>query len=262
MECQWDETPCVWRYNGGGYHPVNAFFAPTFTAEPLLFLSPQHLWALTLLLVVLVAALTVSRDLCSLNTRSRARIGLGVVMIGIEISWHVWALRVGVWYVNYALPLHLCSMAALLAIVMLLRRSRPLFELLYYWAFAGTTQALLTPDLRGFNFPHFHYFWYFCSHGAVILGVLWMMRVERFRPSWRSCWRAALITNLYAAAVYPLNLVTGGNYLMLMQKPAVPSIVDWLGPWPGYLVWIELIGLALFAACYAPFALAKSHRMK
>jgi uncharacterized membrane protein YwaF len=34
----------------------------------------------------------------------------------------------------------------------------------------------------------------------------------------------------------------------------VPTIAVWLGAWPGYILWLELIGLALFAACYLPFA--------
>ncbi len=242
---------------------MSVFFAPTPSAEPLRLLSAQHLWALCVLLIVLGMALTVFHARrWSVAIRRRACVSLGVIMVVIELSWHVWAVQVGVWHVNYALPLHLCSMAALLAIVMLFTHSRPLFELLYFWAFAGTTQALITPDLRGFNFPHFHYFWYFSSHGMVILAVVWMMRMERFRPSWRGCWRAALITNLYAAAVYPLNLFTGGNYLLLMYKPAVPTIADWLGAWPGYLLWLELIGLALFVTCYVPFALADWRRAK
>jgi hypothetical integral membrane protein (TIGR02206 family) len=241
---------------------VTVTFSPTFSAEPFRFLSAQHLWALTVLLVVLAVTINIFHDRRSCQMLNRARVGLGVTIIFIELSWHAWALSVGVWHLNYALPLHLCSMAALLAIVMLFARSRPLFELLYFWAFAGTTQALLTPDLRGFNFPHFHYFWYFISHGLVILAVVWMMCVERLRPSWRACWRAALITNLYAGAVYLLNLITGGNYLLLMQKPVVPTMADWLGAWPGYLLGLELFGLALFAACYAPFALADWRRAK
>ena len=239
---------------------MSAFFSPNFPGQPLQLLSAQHLWPLAALLFLLGVTSMVFRGQRAPAARRRVRLGLGVAMIAIELSWHAWALRVGVWHVNYALPLHVCSLAALLAIVMLLARSRPLFELLYFWAFAGTTQALLTPDLRGFNFPHFHYFWYFSSHGAVILAVVWMLRVERYRVSWRSFWRAALITNLYAAAVYPLNLLTGGNYLLLMQKPAVPTIADWLGAWPGYILWLELIGVALFVACYLPFAFGDQQR--
>lgn len=260
--CQLSNPSGRWGYNGFEDSPMIAFFSPTFSGEPLQMLSAQHIWALTVLVVALALALTVFPGRFSLGTCSRVRVGLGVAMIAIEISWHVWALCVGVWNVNYSLPMHLCSMAALLAIVMLLRRSSSLFQLLYFWAFAATTQALLTPDLRGFNFPHFHYFWYFSSHATVLLAVVWMLRVERFRVIWGSFWRAVLYTNLYAAMVYPLNLLTGGNYLMLIHKPAVPTIADWLGAWPGYILWMEVVGIALFAVCYGPFALADWRRGK
>jgi uncharacterized membrane protein YwaF len=33
-----------------------------------------------------------------------------------------------------------------------------------------------------------------------------------------------------ALAVWPINAWLGTNYLYLMHKPAVPSLVDYLGP--------------------------------
>jgi uncharacterized membrane protein YwaF len=40
------------------------------------------------------------------------------------------------------------------------------------------------------------------------------------------------------------------------QKPATPSLLDMLGPWPWYLLAGELIAVLLVLLLYLPFALA------
>jgi hypothetical integral membrane protein (TIGR02206 family) len=49
------------------------------------------------------------------------------------------------------LPLHLCDLAVLLAVVALLTRNRTATEILYFWGLTGTLIATITPDVdRGF----------------------------------------------------------------------------------------------------------------
>ncbi|MDH3865332.1 MAG: YwaF family protein, partial [Gammaproteobacteria bacterium] len=46
------------------------------------------------------------------------------------------------------------------------------------------------------------------------------------------------------------------NYMDTGQKPATPSLLDMLGPWPWYLLAGELIAVLLVLLLYLPFALA------
>ena len=39
-----------------------------------------------------------------------------------------------------------------------------------------------------------------------------------------------------------------------VYKPVGPSLLDFLGPWPWYLLSMELIGLVLVVLLYLPFA--------
>jgi len=83
---------------------------------------------------------------------------------------------------------------------------------------------------------------------VVVLGL----RPRRWSPLW-----AWLITNAYAAAVFPVNVLLDTNYLYIMRKPATPSLLDVLGPWPWYLLPLDAVALGVLFLCYAPFALLR-----
>lgn len=218
--------------------------------------SPEHLYALaaaaTTNLVVIIYFL---RGEASASIRRSTRYTLAVILLGSELSWQWWQVTDEVWHLRYSLPLHLCDVALLLSVVMLIWRIQALFELVYFWAFAGTLQALITPDLGNYNFPHMHFFQYFISHSMVILAVAYMIVAEGFRPHWRSIWKVFWVTNIYAGGVALINVVAKSNYLMLSAKPMVPTIVDYLGPWPAYILALEAIGLLSCVLYYIPFAI-------
>jgi hypothetical integral membrane protein (TIGR02206 family) len=152
------------------------------------------------------------------------------------------------------LPLHLCSLAVFLTAWMLLTAQSRVYEVAYFWALGGTTQALLTPDLA-FGFPDPAYLLFFVGHGLVIIGVLYATLAMGLRPWPMSVVRAALITLAVAVVMFFINLWLGTNFLYLMAKPARASLLDWFGPWPWY--WLGLIGVALvsFLVLYLPFGL-------
>jgi len=52
--------------------------------------------------------------------------------------------------------------------------------------------------------------------------------------------------NLYGLTALSLDLAFGWNYGYLLYKPSQPSLFDFLGSWPWYLVSIEAIALANF----------------
>ena len=151
------------------------------------------------------------------------------------------------------LPLHLCSLFVFLSAVMLVTRSYPIFEFAYFLGIGGALQALITPDAGIYGFPHFRFIQTMLSHGLIVSAALYMLIVENYRPTWRSLGKVALWGNVYMLVVFGLNLLLGSNYMYLAHKPATASAIDFLGPWPLYLLWLELIALALFLLMALPF---------
>ena len=154
-----------------------------------------------------------------------------------------YALR-GEWSAEVNLPFQLSDAVTFVAVAALWR-PRPLpVELLYFWAFSASLQAVLTPDLRQ-SFPDVLWFTYYATHGGAILAACLLVFAERRWPrpgAWRHVY---LITLGFAAVAAVATIATGGNYMFLRRKPAGGSILDLFGPWPWYIVGAAALGLAL-----------------
>jgi hypothetical integral membrane protein (TIGR02206 family) len=86
----------------------------------------------------------------------------------------------------------------------------------------------------------------FWGHGAILLGIVYIIAGQEFRPRPRSVLRMMIAVNVYGLAALSLDLAFGWNYGYLLHKPAQSSLLDYMGPWPWYLIAIEAIGLLSF----------------
>ena len=190
---------------------------------------------------------------CSERGGTQVAVWLGIIVLVHEVvkAW----IRVSVYEHRFAdvLPFHLCSTAIMATAVLMLSRNRLAYELTYFWGLSGTLQAILTPDLEE-PFPHPLYLSYFFTHGLIILGALYATLVFRFRPFPRSMVRVYVITAIYCFAfILPLNYLIDTNYVYMRYKPAGASLLDYLGPWPWYMLSVAGLAWFFFAAAYAPF---------
>jgi uncharacterized membrane protein YwaF len=60
-------------------------------------------------------------------------------------------------------------------------------------------------------------------------------------------------TLIVAAAAGTANLLTGGNYMWLREKPDTWSLLDVMGPWPWYILSAAVLALVLFTLLALPF---------
>lgn len=147
-------------------------------------------------------------------------------------------------------PFHLCDVALVTMVWALIRpNDRLLSELAFYWALAGSTQALLTPDLAQ-AFPSFRWISFFLLHLGLILAAIYLSVRGHLALRPASIGRAWMVTNIYAAVAGILNWRLGTNFGFLARKPVNPSILDYFGPWPYYVIVCEGVALVLFSLCY------------
>ena len=195
------------------------------------------------------------RKIPSQVLRKRVRYTMSAILIINEALWHVWNLYVGQWTIQTMLPLHVCSIFVYLNAFMLAKGSYPFYEFAYFMGIGGAMQAILTPDLGIYDFPHFRYYQTFISHGLIVSAAIYMTVVEGLRPTWKSFLRVLVGINIYMVFVGAVNALIGSNYMFVAHKPETASLIDVLGPWPWYILALEAIGFVLFFLLYLPFAI-------
>ena len=214
--------------------------------------SPLHAAALATIAVATWAAVRGARA----GGAARVERTIGVAFIAVWVAVHGWWLLPARFDATTTLPLQMCHWTALAAGLYLATQWRPLALILYFWGFGLCTQALLTPALV--EGPASHVFWYFwLSHGMIVGTATYALAAHGYRPSWRD-WRLACVAAaVYAAAVIPVDLLVGANYGFLGPgKPGLPTIVDFLGPWPARVPVIFALVAGVMAALMLPWRFA------
>lgn len=232
---------------------MQQFFTYDYTGDPFIFFGAAHLGAL-LVIFLLNLFLLRYRNKDEI-TRKKVRIILTVILLLDESAWHIWNIVHGTWNIQEHLPLHACSILIWLAGVMLLSKNYTVYEFAYFMGIGGAIQALLTPDIGIYGFPHFRFIQTFISHGLLVTATIYMTTVEGFRPTWRSLKKVIIGLNIYMVVIFVVNQIIGSNYLFVARKPPGPTLLDVLPDWPWYILAIEAIGLFVFLILYAPFAL-------
>jgi len=233
---------------------MDEFFIKDFTGGPFVLFSTSHLIAIGLIVLLNLWFLTLRKDPDSRRNKI-VRYTMAAVLIVNESLWHIWNLVTGQWTVQTMLPLHVCSVFVFLSAIMLVIKNYQIYEFAYFLGIAGASQAILTPDLGIYDFPHFRYYQVFVSHGLIVSAAVYMTVVQRFRPTWKSLGRVIVWSNVYLVFVGIINALIGSNYMYVAHKPETASLIDVMGPWPWYILALEAIGFVLFFLLYLPFAI-------
>lgn len=232
---------------------METFFAGNYAGPAFQFLGFAHLGALVFLFLLNLYLLRFRNS--SDSTKGKVRWALALILWGNEIAWHYWNHAVGNWTIQTMLPLQVCSLLVWFGGLMLITKNYMIYEFMYLMGIGSAIQVLATPDLGVYGFPHFRFFQTFTSHGLIVTSAIYMTVVEGFRPTWKSLLKVAIWMNVYAIAIYFVNLAIGSNYLMINRKPDLPSLLDLLPSWPIYILYMEAIGVVIFLLLYSPFAI-------
>ncbi|WP_077212936.1 TIGR02206 family membrane protein [Bacillus dakarensis] len=228
-----------------------------YGSEGFVLFSLTHLLTIIFLLLLVVIMFLSRKFLRETKANTIFRIGLASILILSEIALHIWWWGYDFWDIRHSLPLHLSSISLLLSAGLLITKDFRIFEFTYFAGLGSAIQAMITPDISAYSFPHFRYVHFFISHGGIVLANLFFVLVEQYRPRFKSLLKAFLYLNLYAFIVFLVNLILSGNYMYISKKPVNPSIMDYLGPWPFYIIPLEIIAFITFMILYLPFGLKK-----
>lgn len=204
--------------------------------------------------------LYISRKSWSIQPKTSQRIErlFALSLLVMEILYHVWMIRIDRWSLSDSLPLELCSISLLLAIVLLWTGNKNLYIFVFFAGIGGAIQAMATPVLD-VGFPHFRYFHFFYTHIGIIITALYFTWIKGFRPTFSGVIKTMIALNVLLPLLFLVNRLTNGNYMFLRIKPENGSLLDYLGPYPWYILSLEGVAFIIFTCLWLLFRKKKPY---
>lgn len=149
------------------------------------------------------------------------------------------------------LPLHMCNLTLIIAILSMLTKSQKLFQLTYFWCL-GALFAVITPDIK-YSFPHPLTLSFYITHFYLLFAAIYGILFFNFKPTFKGWVNAFITLNIFAFVIFFINKKLGTNYLYVNSIPNFSSPLDYFGQWPYYIIVVEIIYLILTYGIYYPF---------
>lgn len=152
-----------------------------------------------------------------------------------------------------SVPLQLTDLATVVAAAALWTQRQWAYALTYYWGLVLSVQALISPVLRGPDFPHYQFLAFYAIHLLVVWAAIYLTWGRGMRPDWHSYRLAVAVTAGWAVLTVVFNKLAGTNYGFTNHKPATASLLDLMGPWPVYVVVTAAVVFAVWALMTWPW---------
>ncbi|WP_281863706.1 TIGR02206 family membrane protein [Planomicrobium okeanokoites] len=163
-----------------------------------------------------------------------------------EVSYQYWTISNGIWNFAGHVPLHLCGVASITAMIGLLTMRRSWIQISFFIGIVPAFLALVTPDLP-FDYHHFRFWKFFVHHTAIPWACLFLALAKPETITLRSVIKVFLLLVAYALAIgYLVNPLTDANYLYLMQLPNTVTPLSFFGDGIWYYLNLGITALLLF----------------
>ena len=222
--------------------------------------SLQHVSVLLVFIMLTLVLIFIGLES---NPITKKRVGLGIAMLafGALLIEAIFKISLRVYNLLEDLPFFMCDLVAFILPWVMLRDNRKWIGILYFWALAGTLQALITPELEH-GFPSFYFFRYFVMHAAIVSAVVYHVVVHKVRIGWKDFLNAVLFAQFYLVIVHIINLILGSNYSYTVRKPKSETILNVMGDWPWYILLGECLMIVLFLILLTPFLFRRRERAR
>lgn len=212
-----------------------AYFFGAGTEEEFRAFSLAHLIPILLAVGVILLIYKYRETLKNFKHEEKIRYTLAFVMIVCEMSYF-WRL-VGITSLSPNpvdhLPITMCGWGIIFTSYLMIGKSQTLYDICYFWLFAGTIFALITPTVITYTGPtRFRYYQFWLEHTTGYIGVFYMTFIHKMRPTIRSAIKSYIALAILAVIAYFANVIIGpgANYLYMARPESTPSILDILPP--------------------------------
>jgi hypothetical integral membrane protein (TIGR02206 family) len=208
--------------------------------------GPSHLTVLAIFIVGVVLIVLAGRRLRGSPAEQTVRRTFAVAILSITVPLQILQFTPDEWNLQTSLPFQLCDLAWMFAVYALWTRNRLASTITYLWGITLTTQGMLTPDLAS-DFPEPRFLMFWAMHLLIVWASFFLVLGLRILPTWHTYRQTIAITLAWAVSAYVFNVIAGTNYGYLNRLPKSSSLLDYLGPWPLFVV----LEIAIVAVVWA-----------
>lgn len=227
-----------------------------------------HFLPILLAVAVILLIYRYRKGIRELKHESYFRYVLAFALIISEMSYY-WRLiaipELGPNPVDH-LPITVCGWVVVFCSYMLVGKNQTLFDISYFWVFAGLIFALITPTVITYTGPtRFRYYQFWAEHLLGYVAIFYMIFVHGMRPTWKSFIKSYVgFAGLAAVAYFANRLIgPGANYLFMARPEDTPSILDILPP--NFVLRLLIMASAvslLFFLAYLPWLIKDRKKAK
>lgn len=223
--------------------------------------GPAHITMLAVTVAACGVFIVAARRVRGTSKESFLRKMTGWAMLVAGTAWTIISLDPKQFDIRESLPLHLCDVLRPVLAIGLITENERALNLTYFWGIILNPQAIITPDVIYYFEPkwlRFATYWFF--HITALATPLALTFGLGYRPTWAGYRSAVATTPVWMATAMLVNRFTDGHYGFLNHPPGSRSIINYLGPWPFYIVSEILAVGAAWAAMTAPWQLPNLRR--
>lgn len=227
--------------------------------------STSHLIVLTVALLGLILLLLFRKRLMR-GSRSFQfmRWTLFSLLVLCELSYQYWAFSNDIWYAAGHLPLHLCGVASIIAMISLLTLRKSWIQISFFIGILPSFLALITPDMP-YDYHHYRFWVFFILHMAIPWASLFLALSKPEFISLRSVFKVFGLLVAYALLIgFLVNPLIDANYLYLSQLPSAETLLSFFGNGVWYYLNLGITALLLFLLqffLWKQFILKKQKRL-
>lgn len=227
------------------------------TAEDqFVFFSTSHIFMIILYVVALTALLySFKKFAVKPYLLNIFRWSFAAFLILSEITYQVWMAVNDMWHPGHSLPLQICTLAGIMAIIGLITRNKSIMIFTFFIGFIPAGLTIITPELS-FDYPHFRYWQFFLFHIILSCTSLYFILAHKVTITFKTTLKAFMVLLVYAFFIGVfINPMFGGNYLFLSDSPANETLINFLGSGMMYITNLVIVGFIVFLISFAIYKL-------
>lgn len=178
------------------------------------------------------------------------------VTVGVLLSIFYVSHYILLWIYNgfniYNLPLQLCAIAMILALIFLITKSRKIHAFLLQMGVLGGIIAMAVP-LAGYSYKYYRYYQFMGSHILLVLIPIYYMVIYQYKPNFKTVVKVLIVTEILYVSMTIFNTFFDTNYfyVTLSEKTVTDtSMLNNFGGIPWYVLNVNVLGVGVYFLWY------------